>query len=166
MDVLADHRVVAGIAHDVYAAEECNGREHGVRTVEKSNLTLVVGSLGVGDEHLKTGLLGGKLGAELLDGHVGSALDNPEVECLALNNDVVLVAEFLLDLGNLLAGESGNDAVNEGSAYVVVGVEPVLEALVIRSEILFPELDVLVDDLLEMVTVLEDKLAGHDDEAD
>ena len=87
------------------------------------------------------------------------------MEGFALDHDVVLVAEFFLDLVDFLAGEAGDDAVNECGAYVAVVFEPCAECLVVRAEIFFPEVDVFEDDFFQMVAVFEDKLAGHDDEA-
>ena len=43
--------------------------------------------------------------------------------------------------------------------------EPLLESLVVVAQILFPQFDILIDTLLEMVPVQEDQLAGHDDES-
>ena len=45
VDILRDDLVVAGIANDIHAAEECYRRENGVRTIQQCNLTLVVGLL-------------------------------------------------------------------------------------------------------------------------
>ena len=42
VDILADDIVLTGITHNVDAAEECNGRENGVRTIEKCDFTLMV----------------------------------------------------------------------------------------------------------------------------
>ena len=163
VDVLTDNLVVASIADDVNAREVSNRRENGVRTVEQRNLTLVVRSLALGDENVKTCLLCRELLAELLDRHICWFLDNPEVEDFCLNNEVVLVANLLLDVGNLLAWEARNDAVNEGSANVVVLLEPLLESSVVSTEVSLPQLDVLLDAVLQVVTVEEDELARHDD---
>ena len=42
VDVLAQYWVLASIANDVYAAEVCNRAQYSVRTIQQSNLTLVV----------------------------------------------------------------------------------------------------------------------------
>ena len=85
------------------------------------------------------------------------------MEHLTLNYEVVLVANLLLNLLDLLARETRNDAVNECSANVVVSVEPILESLVVSTEVILPEFNVLTDTLLQVVTVEEDKFARHDD---
>ncbi|CUQ34660.1 Uncharacterised protein [Segatella copri] len=41
--------------------------------------------------------------------------------------------------------------------------EPLLEALVISTHIALPELDILIDTLLEVVTIEEDQLTWHQD---
>ena len=64
-----------------------------------------------------------------------------------------------------MARESRNDAVHEGGAHIAVLGEPVLEFLIILSEVVLPEFDILVDALLEVVSVEEDKLTRHDDKA-
>ena len=87
------------------------------------------------------------------------------MEGFALNHDVVLITEFLLDFIDFLAGEAGDDAVNERRADIAVGVEPCLECLIVSAEIFFPKFDIFVDDIFQVVSVFEDKFAGHDDKA-
>jgi len=164
VDVFAHYRVVASVTHDVDAAEVSHWREHGVRSVEEGHLALVVRLLVVGDDDLETSLVSREFSLELLNGHVLSLLDNPEVECLGLNNEVVTVRDLLADGVNVLARESRNDTVNEGSAYVVVFLEPLFERSVVRAEVVFPEFDVFLDALIEVVSVEEDEFAWHDDE--
>ena len=156
---------MASVADDVDTAEVSNRREDGVRTIQESDLTCVVWLLALGDEHVETGLVGRELLTQLGDRHVGWLLDDPEVEDLGLYHQVVAIASTLLELVDVLAWEARNDAVNEGCADVVVLEEPVLELLVVLAEVLFPELDVLLDALLEVVTVEEDELTRHEDEA-
>lgn len=91
-----------------------------MRTVEQSNLALVVRLLALSDEHVQASFLCREFSTQFFDAHVGWLLDNPQVENLSLYNKVVLIADFLLDVCNLLAWESRNDAVNEGSANIVV----------------------------------------------
>jgi len=155
VDVLRDDLVVAGIAHNVDAAEEGNGREHGVRAVEQGDLTLVVGLLRGNEQHVESGFVGGELGGYLLRG-----LDDPEVEVLGLYDEVVAIRDLLLNLGNLLAGEAGDNAVDECGIDAAGLLEPLLEAF---AEL--PELNVLIDAVLQHVAVQEDELAGEDDEA-
>ena len=134
-----------------------------MRTVEQRNLTLVVWSLRLSNENVQTSLVSRELSAKLLACHVLSLLDNPEVEYLSLNDEVVLVTDLLLDLSNVLAWESWYDAVNECSTNVVVLLEPLLESFVVLTEVFLPQLDVLTDAVLKMVTVKEYKLTRHDD---
>ena len=84
------------------------------------------------------------------------------MENLSLYDEVVVVAHFLLDLGDVLARETRNDTVNEGGADVVVFLKPVFESLVVSAEIIFPELDVLADAVFEVVSIEEDELARHE----
>ena len=165
VDVLADYLMVAGIANDVNAREISHGRENGVRTVEQGHLALVVWLLAFGDEHMQAGLLCGEFGTQVFDAHVGWLLDDPEVEDLCLYDEVVGIGNLLLDIGNLLAGESGNDAVNECGANVVVLLKPLLESFIVSTEVILPELDVLLDALLQVMAVQEDQLARHDDKS-
>ena len=82
--------------------------------------------------------LGGELGAKLFACHILGLLNHPQVEDFGLNHQVVLVADFLLDVGNLLAGEAGNDAVNKRGAYVAIFCKPLFEALVVGTKVIFP----------------------------
>jgi hypothetical protein len=165
MDVLADHWVMAGIAYDVDTAEVCNRREDGVRTIEEGNLSLMVWSLALCDEYMETSLLSREFLAESCAAHVGRTLDNPEVEDLSLYHEVVSIAGTLLKLCDVLAWETRNDTVNEGSANVAVLVEPFLELLVVLAKVILPEFDVLLDAVLEVMAIEEDQLARHDDKA-
>ena len=136
-----------------------------MRTVEQGNLSLMIRCLRLSDEHVQTSLVSRELSTELFTGHVLSLLDNPKVEYLSLNNEVVLVANLLLNLSNLLAWETWNDTVNEGSANVVVLLKPLLEAFVVLAEVVLPQLDILADAVLQVVTVEEDELTRHDDKS-
>jgi hypothetical protein len=84
-----------------------------VRTVEKSNLSFVIGSLRIGDKYVETCFFSGEFIAEVFDRHVFGTFDNPKVESFALYHDIVLVAKLFLNLSDFFAGESGNDTVNE-----------------------------------------------------
>ena len=87
------------------------------------------------------------------------------LEDLGLNDQVVHVVDLLLDTCDIFAREARHDAVHEGCAHVVVQFKPFLELLVVLAEIVFPQLDILADALLQMVSVQENQLARHDDEA-
>jgi hypothetical protein len=147
---------MAGIAHDVDTAEVSDRGEDGVRTIEEGNLSLMIRSLALGDKHVEASLLGGELFAQSGACHVGRTLDDPEVEDFCLNHQIVGISGTLLQAGDVLAWETGHDAVNEGSADVAVLVEPFLEALVILAEVILPEFDVLLDTILEVMAIKED----------
>ena len=59
---------------------------------------------------MQSSLVGGELSLDFL-----RSLDDPQVEVLSLYDEVVAIADLLLNLSNLLAGESRNDAVNQRS---------------------------------------------------
>ena len=155
MEVLADHLMVAGIANDVHAAQEGYGRENGMRTVEEGHLTLMVGLLGGHEQHMQSGLVGRELVGHLLRG-----LDHPQVEVLGLYDEIVAIADLLLDLCDLLTREARNDTVDEGGIHAAGLFEPGLEVFA-----KVPELDILIDTVLQHMTVQEDQLTGEDDEA-
>ena len=52
VDILAQHRMIAGIAHDVHSAQVGNGGENGVRTIQQCHLALVIRLFALGDEHM------------------------------------------------------------------------------------------------------------------
>ena len=123
----------------------------------------MVRSLGLHEEHVQAGLVGGELFGQLAQREVLGGLDDPQVEDFGLHYEVVGIADLLLDLSNLLAGEARHDAVNECGAHVAVFREPCLELLIVGAEIIFPQLNVLINALLQVVSVQEDQLARHDD---
>ena len=136
-----------------------------MRTVEQCYLTLVVWSLRLSNKYVETCLICREFLAQLLACHVLCLFDNPEVEDFSLNNEVVAIANLLLNLSNLIAWEARNDTVNESSAYIVVLLEPLRESSSLLAEVFFPKLDVLTDAILEVMAVEEDKLTRHDDES-
>ena len=165
VDVFAQNGVFAGVAYDVDAAEEGHWRENGVRAVEQSHLTSVVRLLLVGDEHVESGLVGREFGFHLFYGHVFCLLYYPQVEAFCLDNEVVFVADLLLDFLDGVAWEARNDAVYEGSANVAVVGEPVFEAFIVGSEVVFPQFDIFIDAVFEVMAVEEDELTRHENQA-
>ena len=155
MDVLADNLVVAGIAHDVHAAKKGHWRQHSVRAVEQSDLALVVRLLRRNKQYVESSLVCGEL-----FGHFLGGFNHPKVEVLGLHHQVVAIAYLLLNLCNLLARETGHDAVNECGIDAAALVKPLLELL---GQL--PQFDILVDAVLEHVTIEEYQLAGEDDES-
>ena len=103
---------------------------------------------------MQTSLVGG----ELL-GYFLRSLDHPEVEGLSLNHEVVAVTDLLLNLLDLIAGEARHDTVHEGSIHTASLLEPLLE---VGTEV--PQVDILIDTVLQHVTVQEDQLTGEDDQ--
>ena len=87
------------------------------------------------------------------------------MENFGLHHHVIGIANALLDIGNLFARETGYDAIDQCSANVAVFGEPVLELLIIGTEIIFPKFNVLVDTLFQVVTIEEDKFARHDNQS-
>ena len=164
MDILAYHLVVAGISYDVYAREESDRGEHGMRTVQQGNLTLMIRLLALGDEHVQTRFLSRELLTQRLDTHVLRLLNYPEMEGLGLYHQVVFVSYFLLNISYFLTWEAWYDTVNQGGANVVILGEPLLERLIVFAQILFPQFNILVDTFLQVVSIEEDQLAGHDNQ--
>ena len=73
-----------------------------------------------------------------------------------------MIAVFSFNLLNFLGitDTSGNDTVNKSGAEVVLCINPFCKLLA-KS----PVIDILVNYLLKLLTVVIDKLAGEDDEA-
>ena len=126
-----------------------------MRTVQKSDLSLMIWSLAWNEEDVQSCLVCRELCSYRL-----RSLDHPEMEDLALYDKIVLIADALMDLVDRILRISRHDAVNEGAVYTACLFEPCLESV---SEI--PEIDVLVDALLELLSVQEDELARKDYES-
>ena len=60
------------------------------------------------------------------------------MENLSLNNEVVLIANLLLYLSDVLTWESRNNTVNECCANVVILLEPFLEAFIVCTKVTLP----------------------------
>ena len=155
-DILAYNRVVASVAHDVYAAKVSHRRKYGVRTVQQGNLSFVVRSLRLHKEHIQSCLVCGEFFCQLAEREVLGSFDNPQMEDFGLYNQVVGITDFLLNLRNLLTREARNDAVYQSGAYITILCKPSLELLIICTEVVFPQFDVLVDTFFQMVSVQED----------
>ena len=87
------------------------------------------------------------------------------MEDLSLHNEIICVAYLFLNSSDILAWEARNDAVNEGCAYIVVFLKPLLEAFVVSCKVVFPELDILADAIFEVMPVEENELTRHEDKA-
>ena len=138
MDVLAHHLVVAGIAHDVDAAEISYRRKHRMRTIQQRHLTLVVWLLTWGNQHVQTSLLSRELSLEVIDVHVFRLLNHPQVECFTLHNKIVGIANLLLDLCNFLTWKTWHDAIHQRGAYIIIFREPLLESSIVSAEVVLP----------------------------
>ena len=126
-----------------------------MRTVEQSHLSFMIWSLAWNEEHIQTSLVC----RELCSNRFWS-LDHPKMEDLALYNEVVLESDALVDLVDGVLRITWNDSVYECAVNSASLLEPCLEAF---SEI--PEVDVLIDALLELLAVKKDELARKDDES-
>jgi hypothetical protein len=81
------------------------------------------------------------------------------VEGLSLYHEVVAIANLLLNLLNFIAWESRYDTVYEGSVNAASLLEPFLEVF---AQV--PKLDILIDAILQHVSVQEDQLTWEDDQ--
>ena len=114
-----------------------------MRTIEKSYLTLVVWLFRRNKQYVKSSFVG----RELLSYFLWS-FDNPQVEVLCLNNEVVTIANLFLYLCNLFAWESWYDAVNKCSINATRVFKPLAEAL--RQ---LPKVDILSDAVFQDMTI-------------
>ena len=126
-----------------------------MRAVEQSHFSFMVWSLAWNEEHIQTSLVSWELCSNRF-----WSLDHPKMEDLTLDNEVVLEADALVDLVDGVLRITWNDSVYECAVNTASLLEPCLEAF---SEI--PEVDVLIDALLELLAVKEDELARKDDES-
>ena len=124
-----------------------------MRTIEQGHLALVIRFLTWHEEHMETSLV-----SRELVGHFLGSLNHPQMEGLSLNNEVVAVTNLLLDLSNLLAGETWNDTVNECSVNTATVLKPLFESC--RQ---LPQFDILIDAIFQHMTIEEDEFAGEDD---
>ena len=126
-----------------------------MRAVKKCNLSFVVRCLARYEKYIKASLI-----CRELSGHRLRSLDHPKMEDLTLDNEVVLEADALVDLVDGVLRITWNDSVYECAVNSASLFEPCLESF---SEI--PEVNVLIDALLEFFAVKEDELARKDDES-
>ena len=124
-----------------------------MRAVEKGNLSLVIRSLARHEEHVQACLVCREFLCDRL-----RSLDHPKMEDLALYNEVVLISYALVDLVDGILRIARNNAVHECAVYSACCLEPCLESF---SE--FPEVDILIDALLEFLSVEEDEFAREND---
>ena len=135
-----------------------------MRTIEQSHLALVVRFFTLSNEDVQSSFLCGELSAKFIASHVLSLLDDPEMEDFGLHDQIVLVANLLLDVLDFLAWESWHNAINECGAHIIVFGEPLLETFIVGSKVVFPQFDVFVDAHLQVVSIQENQFARHDDE--
>ena len=155
MDELADHRMLAGIAHDVDAGKVCHRREYGMRTVQQGYLPFVVRCFRRYEQHVQSGLVSREFGSHFL-----RCLNDPQVEDFGLYHHVVVILQLFLDGVDVLARKSRNDTVDQRGIYAASLFKPVFEAV---AQV--PEFDVLVDGFLQLVPVQENQFARENNQS-
>ena len=94
-----------------------------------------------------------------LIGNLLWSLNNPQVEVFGLYDEVVTIANLLLNLGNFFARESGYDTIYESSVNATTLVKPLLE---VCTKV--PQLNILINAILQHVAIQENELAGEDNQ--
>ena len=82
------------------------------------------------------------------------------MEGLGLYNEVVAITDLLLNLLDLVAGEAWHDTVYECSIDATSLLEPLLE---VGTQV--PQVDILIDAILQHMAIEEDQLTREDDQA-
>ena len=157
--------MVAGITHDVDSTEVSHWRKHGVRTIQQSHFPFVVRFLAGSNQDIESSLLCWELSLEGIDVHILGLLNHPKVECFTLHNEIVSITNLLLNLCNLLARETRNDAVNKCCTHIIIISEPLLESSIVRTKVFLPQFNVLVNALLQVMSVQENQFTRHDDQS-
>ena len=152
VDELPYDWVLACVADDVDAGEVSDRGEDSVRSVEEGHFSFMVRSFRRNEEDVESGLVS----REFLSYFLWS-LDYPEVEDFSLDYEVVAILQLFLDSCDVFARESRNDSVYEGCIDSASLFEPSLEVV---TE--FPEFDVLIDSLFELMSIEEDEFARED----
>ena len=75
------------------------------------------------------------------------------MEVLRFHYEVVLVANLLLDFVDGVAWKTRYDAVYECGANIAMIGEPGLESFVVLTKVVFPQFNILVDTLLQVMSV-------------
>ena len=86
VDVLADNRMLAGIADNIYARQVSYRWQYGVRTVQQGNFSFMVRSFRRYEQYVQSGFVGREFFGDFL-----WSFDNPQVENFALYNQVIIV---------------------------------------------------------------------------
>ena len=126
-----------------------------MRTVEKGYLSFMIWSLAWDKEYIETGLVCRELLCDFL-----RSLDNPKMEDLTLDNEVILISDTLMNLVDRILRIARYYTVYESTVYSASLLKPVLEVLA-----KLPEFDILIYALLQFLTIEEDEFARKDDES-
>ena len=126
-----------------------------MRSVKESDFSFMIWCLAWNEQNIQTCLVC----RELL-GYRFRSLDDPKMEDLTLYDKIVLVADALVYLVDRILRIAGNYTVNKGAIYSAGLLEPFLETVT-----KLPQVDVLIDAFLELLSVQKDKLAWKDDES-
>ena len=95
-----------------------------MRAIENAHLLVAELLDGGHKDNVQASLVEGQPALYLL---VARTTNSPQVVELGLNHQIVVKAQFLLNFGNVLTGETRNDAVNESVAEVAVFLHPLHE---------------------------------------
>ena len=88
------------------------------------------------------------------------SLNHPKVEDFTLYDEIVIVADTLMNLLDGILRITRNDTVHKSTINSTSLLKPSLEALT-----KIPKIDILINTLLKFLTIKEDKLARKDDQS-
>ena len=147
---VTDIVIMHGLSYDVVAAQVRSQYERGMRTVQDTNLSLLIRLLIVSEDNRKSCIGKREFLADVLSG-----FDNPQSKRLTGYHDVVFVTQLLpfFLLGS--TGITGNDTVYQSRGEYTCLIYPLLE-LIAQS----PQLDQLHYALLQHNTFVIDQLYG------
>ena len=126
-----------------------------MRSVEKSDLSFMVWSFARNEKNIKASLVCREFRSDRF-----RSLDNPKMEYFSLYNQIVLIADALMDLPDGILRIAGDYTVDQCTVYAARLLEPCLETF---PEV--PQLDILINTFLELLSVKEDQFARKYDEA-
>ena len=126
-----------------------------MRSVEKSDLSFMVWSFAWNEKDIQASLVCREFRSDRF-----RRLDNPKMEYFSLYNQIVLIADALMDLLYGILRIAWNDTVNQSAVYSACLLEPCLESFT-----KVPQLDILINTFLEFLSVKENQFARKYDEA-
>ena len=152
VDVLADYFMLTSITYNIDTRQVRYRRKNSMRAIEQCYFAFVIRSFRRYEQYIQSCLISREFFSHFL-----RSFNYPQMEDFSLYNKVIVILYLFFDSIDILAGESRNDTVYQRCIYSASFFKPSFEFIA-----KIPQVDILIDRFLQLVTIQENKFARED----